>query len=55
MSKTLFASAALSLQVLPALLALSLAPAHAALNVTSAAFSYSQSFDSLAAAGAVNA
>ena len=58
MSKTLFASAALSLQVLqvlPVLLALSIAPAHAALNVSSAAFSYSQSFDSLAATGAVNA
>ena len=58
MSKTLFASAALSLQVLqvlPVLLALSLAPAHAALNVSSAAFSYSQSFDSLASTGAVNA
>ena len=48
MSKTLFVSAAIPL------LALSLAPAHAALNVASAAFSYSQTFDSLAAAGAAN-
>ena len=55
MRKTLFASAALSLQVLPALLTMSVTPAHAALNVSSAAFSYSQSFDSLASTGAVNA
>lgn len=48
MNKTLIASAAIPL------LALSLAPAQAALNVSSTAFSYSQNFDSLASAGAAN-
>ena len=52
MNKTLLARAAIPLF---ALSALSLAPAHAALNVSSAAFSYSQNFDSLASAGAANA
>ena len=37
------------------LLALSFAPAHAAISVTSPAFTYSQTFDTLAASGATNA
>jgi len=48
-NKKLFASAALPL------LALSFVPAHAAISVPSAAFSYSQTFDTLAASGAANA
>ena len=48
MRNTRFAKAAIPL------LALCFAPAHAALSVTSAAFSYSQNFDSLASSGAAN-
>ena len=58
MNKTLLARAVSAVGAVGAsmpLIALSLAPAHAALNVSSAAFSYSQNFNSLALAGSANA
>ena len=55
MNKTLLARAASAVGASMPLIALGLAPAHAALNVSSAAFSYSQNFNSLALAGSANA
>lgn len=57
MSNTLFTHAASAAKAALPLLALGLASAqgHAALTVSSAAFTYSQTFDTLAASGAANA
>ena len=53
MSKTLFKNR--FIRAAWPLLALTCAPAHAALSVSSTAFSYSQTFDTLASSGAANA